>query len=218
MTYTPYPRHRNLVRGRSFDFLEIIGISRISLSTHDSPSHDSPIHHPVVPVPVVPVDSLARGHDDEDDTPRRHGNRQSCSPQRLRPPSFARYASRDDLATDPERTRDGLDSTRLDSRRLARRSMRSIDRSIDDSTRGFFAPFDAEADGWMLTRSVIRISRVRRGRRERSSSSKINTDAIRARDSGSGSERLGRGGGGIGESRSRGGWERYGRYLADLID
>ena len=63
MTYTPYPRHRNLVRGRSPDFLEIIGISRISLSTHDSSSHDSPIHHPVVPVPVVPVDSLARGRE-----------------------------------------------------------------------------------------------------------------------------------------------------------
>ena len=73
-------------------------------------------------------------------------------------------------ATDPRRTRDRLDSTRLHSRRLARRrSMRSIDRSIDDSIRGFFAPFDAEADGWMLTRSVIRITRVRRGRRERSS-------------------------------------------------
>ena len=126
MTYTPYPRHHDLVRERSPDFLEIIGISRISLSTHDSLSHDSPIHHPVVPVPVVPVDSL----DDEDDTPRRHGNRQSCSPQRLRPPSFARYASRDDTRDGP-----GADSrpTRLDSTELATfgatiDAMRSIDR------------------------------------------------------------------------------------------
>jgi len=104
-------------------------------------------------------------------------------------------------ATDPGRTRARLDSTRLNSRRLARRSMRcdAIDRSMTHHPR-FFRPVRCRGiNGWMLTRSVIRITRVlgadvESGRRR----SKKNTDAIRARDSGSGSER-----GGIGESRSR---------------